>query len=276
MKFHEEVEHSIITKYRKVIWRKFMKSVRDYRLVEEGDKIAVCISGGKDSMLLAKCMQELQKHGKTKFDLVFLVMDPGYTKTKRKQIINNAETLDIPITMFETKIFDSVFQIEKNPCYICARMRRGYLYHKAWDLGCNKIALGHHYDDVIETVLLSMFYGGEFKTMMPKLHSKNYKGMELIRPLYFVREQDIIAWKNYHNLTFLNCACRFTENSENEKENKSKRLEIKKLISELKEKSPLIESNILKSTENVHLQAVLGYQKDDIHHSFLEEYEDRK
>lgn len=276
MKKYQEIEHSIITKFRKPIWRQFMKAIRDYQLIEENDKIAVCISGGKDSMLLAKCMQELQRHGKVKFELVFLVMDPGYNDLNKQKIIDNAKELDIPITMFETKIFDSVFEIEKNPCYICARMRRGYLYHKAQDLGCNKIALGHHYDDVIETILLSMFYGGEFKTMMPKLHSKNYKEMELIRPLYFVREQDIIAWKNYHDLTFLNCACRFTESCATEKEDKSKRIEMKNLIKQLREKSPLIESNILKSTENVHLQAILGYQKDDVHHSFLEDYANRE
>lgn len=271
---YEEVEHSIITKFRKVIWRNFMKAVRDYQLIEENDKIAVCISGGKDSMLLAKCMQEVQRHGKVHFDLVFLVMNPGYSEENKNQIIENAKQLNIPIHMFETDIFDSVYNIEKNPCYICARMRRGHLYHKAKDLGCNKIALGHHYDDVLETILLSMFYGGEFKTMMPKLHSKNYPGMELIRPLYFVREQDIIAWKNYHHLTFLNCACRFTENCAISKEDKSKRQEMKRLIGMLREKSPYIEHNIFKSTQNVHLKAILGYQKDGVMHSFLDDYED--
>lgn len=244
---YEEVEHSIITKFRKVIWRNFMRAVREYQLIEENDKIAVCISGGKDSMLLAKCMQEVQKHGKVHFELVFLVMNPGYSDKNRNQIIGNAKRLNIPIQMFETDIFDSVFNIEKNPCYICARMRRGHLYHKAQDLGCNKIALGHHYDDVLETILLSMFYGGEFKTMMPKLHSKNYPGMELIRPLYFVREQDIIAWKNYHELTFLNCACRFTETcSIDDKEEKSKRKEMKKLIQELREKVLILNTIFLK------------------------------
>lgn len=274
---YEEVEHSIITKFRKVIWRNFMRAVREYQLIEENDKIAVCISGGKDSMLLAKCMQEVQKHGKVHFELVFLVMNPGYSDKNRNQIIGNAKRLNIPIQMFETDIFDSVFNIEKNPCYICARMRRGHLYHKAQDLGCNKIALGHHYDDVLETILLSMFYGGEFKTMMPKLHSKNYPGMELIRPLYFVREQDIIAWKNYHELTFLNCACRFTETcSIDDKEEKSKRKEMKKLIQELREKSPYIEHNIFKSTENVHLNAILGYQRDGKKSTFLDSYEDKR
>lgn len=226
-------------------------------------------------MLLAKCMQEVQKHGKVHFDLAFLVMNPGYSEQNKQQIIENAKQLNIPIEMFETNIFDSVYQIEKNPCYICARMRRGYLYHKAKDLGCNKIALGHHYDDVLETILLSMFYGGEFKTMMPKLHSKNYPGMELIRPLYFVREQDIISWKNYHELTFLNCACRFTESCAMEKEEKSKRKEMKQLICSLREKSPYIEHNIFKSTQNVHLDAVLGFQKEGEVYSFLDDYDEK-
>ena len=235
----KEVEHSIITKYRKDIWRNFMKAIRDFEMIQPNDKIAVCISGGKDSMLLAKCMQELQKHGKIPFELVFLVMDPGYNKMNLDKITENAKILNIPMTIFKTEIFDSVVTIEKNPCYLCARMRRGHLYHKAKDLGCNKIALGHHFDDVIETILLSILYGGEFKTMMPKLHSQNYEGMQLIRPLYFVKEKSIITWRNYHNLSFLNYACRFTENNANE-ENTSKRLEMKKLIETFRQISPYI------------------------------------
>lgn len=273
MKNHLEIERSLITTYRKSIWRKFVKSVREYDLIQAGDKIAVCISGGKDSMLLAKCMQELQRHGNVSFELVFLVMDPGYNNQNLKQIKHNANLLNIPITIFSTNIFDSVVQIEKNPCYICARMRRGYLYHKAKDLGCNKIALGHHFDDVIETILLSMFYGGEFKTMMPKLHSQHYPGMELIRPLYLVREQDIISFQKYHELTFLNCACRFVEQCAKEKENQSKRLEIKRLIQTLKQDNPNVEYNIFKSSQNVHLRAILGYQEQGVKHSFLNHYD---
>lgn len=268
---YQEIEHSIITKYRKSIWRNFMKAIRDYDMIQENDKIAVCISGGKDSMLLAKCMQELKKHGKTPFELVFLVMNPGYTEVNKQKIIENAKQLNIPITMFETDIFDTVETIEKNPCYLCARMRRGHLYHKAKDLGCNKIALGHHFDDVIETILLSILYGGEYKTMMPKLHSQNYQGMELIRPLYFVREKDIIAWKNYHGLSFLNCACHFTEKSSHHEE-ESKRLEMKKLIEQFRTLNPHIENNIFKSAENVNLNTVIQYRKDGEKHHFLDDY----
>lgn len=274
MEKYQEVEHSIITKYRKPIWRNFMKAIRDYQLIEAGDKIAVCISGGKDSMLLAKCMQELQKHGKVPFELVFLVMNPGYSEKNKKQIIHNAKLLNIPITMFETEIFDAVATVDKNPCYLCARMRRGYLYHKAQDLGCNKIALGHHYDDVLETILLSIFYGGEFKTMMPKLHSQNYKEMELIRPMYFIKEQDILAWKKYHQLKFLNCACRFTESCSTESADRSKRQEMKNLLGKLRKTSPYIEHNIFKSTENVNLNAVIGYLDKNKKNFFLDHYDD--
>ncbi len=274
MKEYLEIERSLITTYRKSIWRKFVKGVRQYDMIQPGDKIAVCISGGKDSMLLAKCMQELQRHGNVPFELVFLVMDPGYNKQNLKQIEHNAKLLNIPITIFSTNIFDSVVQIEKNPCYVCARMRRGHLYHKAQDLGCNKIALGHHFDDVIETILLSMLYGGEYKTMMPKLHSKNYPGMELIRPMYLVREQDIISFQKYHHLTFLNCACRFVEQCATEKEEQSKRLEIKRLIQTLKKENPNVEYNIFKSSQNVHLRAILGYQEQGVKHSFLDCYDD--
>lgn len=269
--FEENIEHNLITKYRKVLWRPFMKAIRDYELIRENDKIAVCISGGKDSMLLAKCMQELQKHGKQKIDLVFLVMNPGYSDKNLEKIKENASILGIPITIFDAPIFEAVNKDIPNPCYLCARMRRGYLYHKAKDLGCNKIALGHHFDDVIETILLSMFYGGEYKTMMPKLHSKNYEGMELIRPMYLIRESDIISFRDYHNLTFLNCACRFTEKIANHEEN-SKRYEIKKLLEELRKKNPLIDQNIFKSSENVNIEAILGIKKENTKENFLNYY----
>ena len=278
MEKYQEIEHSIITKYRKSIWRNFMKAVRDYELIQEGDRIAVCISGGKDSMLLAKCMQELKRHGKVDFELCFLVMDPGYSEKNRQKIIENAQLLDVPITMFKTNIFEVVNEedLKGSPCYLCARMRRGHLYHRAQDLGYNKIALGHHYDDVIETILLSVLYGGEFKTMMPKLYSVNYEGMELIRPLYFVREQDILAWKKYHQLDFIDCACRFTEKSVSTDESKSKRLEMKKLIAQFRKTSPYIEHNIFKSTENVNLNTILGYHNQEQRHYFLDDYDQKK
>lgn len=270
-----EVERSIITNYRKKIWRPFMKAIRDYELIKENDKVAVCISGGKDSFMLAKCMQELQKHGKVPFSLEFIVMDPGYKKENRELIEENAKTLEIPIHIFETDIFEVVHGIENSPCYLCARMRRGNLYSFAKSLGCNKIALGHHFDDVIETVLLSMFYGSEFKTMMPKLKSTNFEGMELIRPLYLVREKDIISFFKSHELRFLNCACRFTEES-SRKEDLSKRKEIKHLIEKLHEVNPNVENNIFKSTDRVNLSTVLGYRKDDEEISFLDWYDDKK
>ena len=272
---YKEIENSIITKYRKDIWAKFVKAVKEFDMIKENDKIAVCISGGKDSFILAKCMQEIQRHGKVKFDLEFIVMDPGYKQENRTLIEENAKLLDIPITIFETNIFTVVHDIKESPCYLCARMRRGSLYSKAQELGCNKIALGHHFDDVMETILLSVIYGGEFKTMMPKLHSTNFKGMELIRPMYYVREKDIISFSNYHELKFLNCACKFTE--ENHDENlTSKRLLIKNLIKELKKDNEYVENNIFKSAFNVNLSTVLGYHKDDEVHCFLDDYDENK
>ena len=276
MERYKEIERDIIKKYRKEIWSRFVKAVQDYKLIEEGDKIMVCISGGKDSFLLAKCVQELQRHGRFKFDAEYVVMDPGYTETNRNNIISLGEILNIPIKIFESDIFNIVYDIENSPCYLCARMRRGYLYSKAQELGCNKIALGHHFDDVIETTLLSMFYGSELKTMMPKLHSDNFEGLELIRPLYYVRETDIIAWKNNNNLNFLNCACKFTEECSLDKEDKSKRLEIKKLIKDLKKKNPNVDMNIFTSMSNVNLNCVLEYKKGDKKYSFLDEYDNKK
>lgn len=266
-----EVERSIIKKYRKEIWANFVKAVKEYKLVNENDKIAVCISGGKDSFILAKCMQELQKHGDVHFDLKFIVMDPGYNDKNKKLIKINAEKLDIPIHVFKSNIFNIVDTVTESPCYLCARMRRGYLYHEAKKIGCNKIALGHHFDDVVETILMSTLYGAEFKTMLPKLHSTNFEGLELIRPLYYVREKDIISWVNYNKLTFLNCACRFTERNKNE--NNSKRKEIKKLIADLKQINPNIDINIFRSVCNVNLDTLIGYHKGEEKHNFLDNYE---
>ncbi len=274
MEFYKEIERSIITNYRKEIWRPFMKAITTYKMIDENDKIAVCISGGKDSFLLAKCMQELMRHGKKKISLVFLVMNPGYKKENYDLIYENAKKLDIPITMFDTDIFDTVFNIDEgNPCYLCARMRRGNLYKQAKELGCNKIALAHHFDDVIETILMSTLYSGEFKTMMPKLHSSNFKGMELIRPLYLVREKDIISWKNKFNLNFLNCACRFTENACSNPD-VSTRKYIKNLIKDLKQKNPYVEKNIFKSVENVNLRTIISYKKDGQVIHFLDNYDE--
>lgn len=269
------IERSIIKKFRKPIWRKFIEGIKEYELINEGDKIAVCMSGGKDSMLMAKCMQELQRHGKFSFELVFLVMNPGYNEVNKQTIINNASLLGIPIEMFETQIFDIVADIENSPCYLCARMRRGYLYKHAQQLGCNKIALGHHFDDVIETVLMGMFYGGQFQTMMPKLHSTNHEGMELIRPLYMVKEEDIIDWKNYNKLQFIQCACRFTETCSSSEggTGDSKRLEMKALIKKLRQNSDTIDKNIFRSMYNVNLNTVIGYQKDGVKHTFMDEYD---
>ncbi len=277
MEKHSEIERSIIKKYRKTIWRGFIKGVQKYDLIKENDKIAVCISGGKDSMLLAKLMQELQKHGKFHFELKFMVMNPGYSKENYDKIVYNAKLLNIPITIFDTDIFNIVVDIEENPCYLCARMRRGHLYSKAKELGCNKIALGHHFDDVIETILMGMIYGGQVQTMMPKLHSQNFEGMELIRPLYMVREEDIIAWAKYHNLDFLKCACRFTENIDysNKEESGSTRQNIKNLIRKLREDNPNIEKNIFNSVENVNLSTIIGYHKDNNYYNFLDDYDER-
>lgn len=273
MEKYKEIERSIIKKYRKEIWSKFVKAIQEYELINENDNIMVCISGGKDSFLLAKCIQELQRHGKIKFNAHYVVMDPGYNDYNRDFILDNAKILEVPIELFESDIFDVVANTDfKSPCYLCARMRRGYLYKEAKRLGCNKIALGHHLDDVIETTLLSMFYGAEVKTMPPKLHSENYKGIELIRPLYFIKEKDIISWKNSNELTFINCACRFTEGCSLINDGTSKRKEIKELIKKLKEKNPNIDYNIFKSTSNVNLDTLVGYRKDGIYHSFLEDY----
>ena len=273
---YKEIEKSIIKKYRKDIWSKFVKAVQEYKLIEENDKIMVCISGGKDSFLLAKCIQEIKRHGKFDFDACYVVMDPGYNKNNRKMIEENAKILNIPIEIFESNIFDVVTTVDKSPCYLCARMRRGYLYSKAKELGCNKIALGHHFDDVIETTLLSMFYGSEIKTMMPKLHSENFEGLELIRPLYLVKEDSIISWKNSNNLTFLNCACKFTEEHFSKDDGTSKRKEIKNLIKELKKVNKDIDHNIFKSLDNVNLNCILGTKKDGEYRSFLENYDLRK
>lgn len=273
-----DIEQSLRKKFKKSIWSKFTKAVRDYELVQEGDRIAVCISGGKDSMLMAKLFQELQRHHKVEFELVFLVMDPGYSAANRQIIENNAKKLGIPITIFESDIFDAVFEIEKSPCYLCARMRRGHLYHQAKQLGCNKIALGHHYDDVIETILMGMLYGAQMQTMMPKLHSTNFEGMELIRPLYLVREDDIKKWRDYNNLYFLQCACKFTETCSSCQENgqnNSKRLEVKNLIREMKKTNPYVEGNIFKSVENVNLSTIIAYKKDGVKHHFLETYDEK-
>lgn len=273
-----DIEQSLRKKFKKSIWSKFTKAVRDYELVQEGDRIAVCISGGKDSMLMAKLFQELQRHHKVEFELVFLVMDPGYSAANRQIIENNAKKLGIPITIFESDIFDAVFEIEKSPCYLCARMRRGHLYHQAKQLGCNKIALGHHYDDVIETILMGMLYGAQMQTMMPKLHSTNFEGMELIRPLYLVREDDIKKWRDYNNLYFLQCACKFTEtcsSCQDNGQNNSKRLEVKNLIREMKKTNPYVEGNIFKSVENVNLSTVIAYKKDGVKHHFLETYDEK-
>lgn len=270
----KEIERSIIKKFRKPIWRKFTKAVNEYKLVQEGDKIAVCISGGKDSMLLAKLMQELQRHGKIPFELIFLIMNPGYNTDNWQIIQDNAKLLGIPLTVFETQIFDIVAEIDKSPCYLCARMRRGYLYSKAKELGCNKIALGHHFDDMIETVLMGMFYGGKIETMLPKLHSNNFEGMELIRPLYMVKEEDIKAWRDYNKLTFIQCACRFTENcSSCGGARGSKRDEMKALITQMRKVSNVIDGNIFKSVHNVNLNTIIGYHKDGMVYNFLDDYE---
>lgn len=270
-----EIEHSIIKKFRKEIWSQFTKALNEYDMIQEGDKIAVCISGGKDSMLMAKLFQELHKHGNRNFDVVYLVMNPGYNDINYQTILNNAKLMQVPITVFHSEIYNIVAKEGESPCYLCARMRRGALYSKAQELGCNKIALGHHYDDVIETIMMGMLYSGQVQTMMPKLHASNFESMELIRPLYLIREEDIIKWRDYHALHFIQCACRFTENcaSCGGTEKGSKRAEIKQLIRELRQKSPFIESNIFKSVENVHLNTVICYKTSDGRkHHFLDHY----
>ena len=273
MEEYKEIERSIIKKYRKEIWAKFVKACKEYELINEGDKVMVCISGGKDSFLLAKCVEELQKHGGVKFDVFYVCMNPGYNDANKEMILNNAKKLNINLEMFDSDIFDVANMLnEKSPCYMCARMRRGYLYNKAKELGCNKIALGHHFDDVIETTLLSMFYGSEVKTMLPKLHSENYKGLELIRPLYLVKENNILGWVKYNNLKFINCACKFTEKVNGDIV-LSKRREMKELIKHLRSLNPDIDYNIFKSLDNVNLNCVLGFKKDGIYKSFMEDYD---
>ncbi len=274
MERYKEIERSIIKTYRKEIWSNFMRAVSDYNLIEENDHIMVCISGGKDSFLLAKCIQELQRHGKVNFDVSYVVMNPGYSKKNEDMIRSNAELLNLDIEVFNSDIFDVISSVaEKSPCYLCARMRRGYLYNYAKELGCNKIALGHHFDDVIETTLLSMFYGAEVKTMLPKLHSDNFVGIDLIRPLYLVKESSIIAWTRYNNLNFINCACKFTEKI-NSDDGISKRKEMKDLIKDLRKVNPSVDSNIFKSLDNINLNCVLGYHKDGKRVSFLDDYDD--
>ena len=275
MEKYQEIERSIIKKYRKNIWSRFIKAVKEYCLINENDKIMVCISGGKDSFLMAKCIQEIKKHGKINFEAEYVVMNPGYNIVNKELILKNAKTLNIPIKMFDTDIFEVVTKVDfKSPCYLCARMRRGYLYSKAQELGCNKIALGHHFDDVIETSLLSMFYGAEVKTMLPKLHSENFEGLELIRPLYLVKEKDILSWVRSNDLTFLNCACRFTEEHKFDDDNTSKRKEMKNLINYMRKTNPNIDHNLFTSLANINLNAVLGYRLDGVLHSFLDEYEE--
>ena len=272
---YEAIEKSLKKKFRSNIWCRFTSGINEYQLVNEGDKIAVCISGGKDSMLMAKLFQELKKHNKFEFELVFLVMDPGYNPMNREMILKNLKLLNIEATIFESQIFDSVADIDKSPCYLCARMRRGHLYSKAQELGCNKIALGHHYDDVIETILMGMLYGGQIQTMMPKLKSSNFENMELIRPMYLIREEAIINWKLHNDLQFIQCACRFTENcmiSDNEG-GASKRQEMKTLLKKFRQTSPYIESNIFKSVENVNLNTIISYKQDGVKHHFLDDYD---
>ncbi len=278
MEKYLEIERSIIKKYRKEIWKRFIAGINEYEMIKPGDRIAVCISGGKDSMLLAKCIQHLQKHSDFPFEAKYLVLDPGYSPENKQQIINNAEMMNVPIEIFDANIFGYVVDVEDSPCYLCARMRRGHLYKNAQLLGCNKIALGHHFDDVIETILLSMIYGAEIKTMMPKLHSTNFEGMELIRPLYMVREADIKAWVRYNDLTFLQCACKFTEMSENDQSDKellSKRKEMKELISSFRKINSNIEMNIFRSVHNVNLETVIGYHKGDKKYNFLDDYDEK-
>ncbi len=272
-----EIEQSIRKKFARPIWSRFARAIIKYELVKPGDRIAVCISGGKDSMLLAKLFQELKAHNKFDFELRFIVMDPGYSAVNRSLIQKNAGILGIPIEIFETNIFNSVFNVKNNPCYLCARMRRGHLYNKAKEMGCNKIALGHHYDDVIETILMGMIYGGQVQTMMPKLHSANFEGMQLIRPMYLIREAEIKRWRDYNDLHFLQCACRFTEENTSvgqSGESDSKRLEIKHLIAELKQRNPQIEANIFRSVENVNLNTIISYKKNGEITHFLDGYND--
>ena len=274
----ERVEQSIRKKFRVSLMSPFIRALKEYKLVGEGDRVAVCISGGKDSMLMAKLFQELHRYSDVDFDLKFLVMDPGYNAENHRVIEENARRLNVPIEIFESNIFESVYTVEKSPCYLCARMRRGYLYSFAKRLGCNKIALGHHYDDVIETILMGMLYGAQIQTMMPKLRSTNFEGMELIRPMYFIREDDIKAWRDYNDLHFIQCACRFTDTCTtcNNGQNHSKRQEAKELIRTLKKTNPNVEKCIFKSVENVSLETILAYKKNGVKHFFLDDYDERK
>lgn len=274
MELANDYELTLVGKFRKTIWSKFLKGIKEYELIEPGDKIAVCISGGKDSMLMAMCMKRLQRYSKIPFDVVFLVMDPGYNELNRRKIEENAKLLEIPIEIFETQIFNAVVKIESNPCYLCARMRRGWLYKTAKQHGCNKIALGHHFDDVIETILMGMLYGSQVQTMMPKLHSENFEGMQLIRPLYLVREADIIHWRKYNDLEFIECACRFTENytKNGNSDGTSKRQEIKTLLAEIRKKDPAVDMNIFRSVENVNLQTIISYHRGSEYHHFLDDF----
>ncbi len=276
MEKYQEIERSLITKYRRDIWRPFITAVVQYQLIQEGDAVAVCISGGKDSMLMAKLMQELERHGPRRFRAEYVVMDPGYNAVNRQRILDNAEFLQIPVRLFETPIFDIISNADDSPCYLCARMRRGYLYKYAQSLGCGKIALGHHFDDVIETTLLSMMYAGEVRAMMPKLNSTSYPGMQLIRPMYHVRESDIVRFSRNHELRFIQCACRFTENCMlDDSGSMSKRQETKKLLAGLRRQNPLIDQNIFKSTQNVNLEKVIAYKDKSGFHHFLDDYEEK-
>lgn len=275
MEKFEQAEKSVIKKYRRQIWLPFLSAVKKYQLIQEGDRVAVCISGGKDSMLMAKCMQHLQKYSDFPFEVEYLVMDPGYNALNRQRIVDNAEILKIPIRIFDTKIYDIVAESDRSPCYLCAKMRRGCLYKHAQELGCNKISLGHHFDDVIETILMSMLYGAEIRTMMPKLHSTHYAGMELIRPMYLVKEADIIAWRRYNELQFIQCACRFTENCVlGDNGGGSKRQEMKELIKKLRKANPNIDKNIFHSVENVNLETIIGYRVGSKMHNFLDDYDE--
>ena len=274
----KNIEQSIRKKFHKQLFTRFAKGINEYDMIQPGDKIAVCISGGKDSMLMAKLFQELKRHNKFPFELVFLCMDPGYSPINRQMIENNAKMMGVPLTIFESQIFDAVYEIEKSPCYLCARMRRGYLYSHAKALGCNKIALGHHYDDVIETILMGMLYGAQVQTMMPKLHSTNFEGMELIRPMYLIREEDIMHWRDYNDLHFIQCACHFTDTCSSCREDgssASKRMEVKQLIRKLREVNPYVEGNIFKSVQNVNLATIIAYKENGVTHHFLDSYADK-
>lgn len=264
-----QAEDSICHEFGRKIWTKFRRGVRDYKLINSGDKIAVCISGGKDSILMALCIRRLQRNGEIPFDAEYIVMDPGYSPENAEKIKENCSALDLPVSFYKTNIFDSAEKSPKNPCFLCSRLRRGWLYKKAQELGCNKIALGHHFDDVIETILMGMLYGSQMQTMMPKLHSENYSGMELIRPLYLVREADIVEWTKFNNLSFIRCACSMSEKSEQG----SKRAEIKALLAQLRKTNPAVDMNIFRSAENVNLQTLISYHIGENRHHFLDDYE---